>query len=181
MNPFSQRIGIWYTDEEWINNIYDELIKIISPENIVKCMKNHEKTIYLKDGTLIRMVSVKTSSRGSCFSKSYIQDTISKAEYDRIVKKCTKPIFYDSIVIRNIDDLIMGKNIANRRYWQEKETTEEKVDRKNNIINAIKTKCDAYPELRFCQLLVCVFGKDPFYLTDEEALKKISEFGIGEI
>lgn len=38
---------------------------------------------------------------------------------------------------------------------------------------ALEAACQRHPEQRICQVLVNALGEDPFYLDDNEAIKKL--------
>lgn len=55
----------------------------------------------------------------------------------------------------------------------------EKIKGENIVVEInkeIATILTYMPYIRYCQLIVNVLGSDPFYVTDEMALKKLKEY-----
>lgn len=121
MNPFRQRIGIWYKDTEWRDKIFEEIVNTISQECISRIHNSqNEKRINLIDGSFIIMLSANLMSRGNALSKAYIQDGISLEIYNTIISPCIKPYFLEAIVVDKFDDFYCGR-VANSFYWKERE------------------------------------------------------------
>ena len=102
-NILQQRIGIFYRDIEWRNKVWEKLVLSIPTYIIFKSwLNNHEASIYLKDGSIINFVSIKSSC---------------KQRYDRV---CFQPdinddvletIVYPCWVVRRPDKLVIDTEL----------------------------------------------------------------------
>ena len=119
-NPFRQRIGIWYKDSDWRDEMFSLIVSVIPEEAIARVHNSkYEKYINLKDGSFIKFVSANDCSRGNAFSKSFMQDGIPFEMYQTIIEPCTKPIFQESIVVKEFRDFVFWRK-ADEFYWLNK-------------------------------------------------------------
>lgn len=44
------------------------------------------------------------------------------------------------------------------------------------VLFHIKKVWECHPDWRFCQLIVNFFGRDPFYVEDEDVIKRLEKF-----
>lgn len=100
MNPFVRRIGIWYKDIWFADEIYENLIKDIPQDSIYRAIKSKNNIrIELKDGSFIQFVYASESNRGKCFGESYVQLGIKPEIINMVIKPCTKVHPYNCYVI----------------------------------------------------------------------------------
>ena len=111
----AQKIGVYYISEEWRNKVYDEFIKSIPPELIVrKCVSKHEVFINLKDGTSIRFIPANDNARGYKFSKILMEPAIDYDVYTSIIMPC-------HMDMKSREEFIYdGENMEVARYYYNK-------------------------------------------------------------
>lgn len=93
MNYLAKRIGIWYYDKIWAQDLFEDIVRNIPQEAIAQVRNSKmtgEMSIALKDETYIRFVKASDSGRGQCFSESYVQEGMSYELVNCIVYPCTK-------------------------------------------------------------------------------------------
>lgn len=90
---FSQKIGIFYKDKEWAEDILRKYYDSIPKEIVDKyALNNGRDFIILKNGTFIQCVPANDSSRGYRWDKVIVQNGISDDICDIIIRpKVTLP------------------------------------------------------------------------------------------
>lgn len=121
MNYLERRVGIFYHDRRWAYQIFKELLNGIPQAAIEKVFGT---TIVFYDGSFLMMIPANDSSRGLALTDAYIQDGVSKAIYDDVIRRCIKPIHKDAVVINEARDIKFGR-LANAEYWMDKQGLEE--------------------------------------------------------
>lgn len=71
MKVFGQKIGIWYKTAGWANYIFNTLLEELSYD-IERVIKN-ERYIEMKNGDVIRFLSMNDSHRGTRLTMSFVQ------------------------------------------------------------------------------------------------------------
>ncbi len=80
----NKKIGVFYKDEWWKNEVRDSLVCTLNIEDIAKITKD---MIFLKNGDYIRFIDANSQSRGCRFDKIYYQKGIS----DEIIRCVITP------------------------------------------------------------------------------------------
>lgn len=124
MNPFAQRIGIYYVDLDWAMYMAKTIVED-SGDAVERsaCGKN-DMFIQFKDGTYIRFCPMSECMRGQRFTKAYIQSKCLDLEKSRefilqVIYPCLtlgqKPECY---IIHEYEDLRKQCTEARDYYWQ---------------------------------------------------------------
>lgn len=124
MNPFAQRIGIYYVDLDWATYMTKTIVED-SGDAIERsaCGKN-DMFIQFKDGTYIRFCPISESVRGQRFTKAYIQDKcldLNKAKdfiFQRIYPCLTISQDPKCYIIHEYEDLRKQCTDVRDYYWQ---------------------------------------------------------------
>lgn len=107
MNYLAKRIGIWYYEKTWAQDLFEDIVRNI-PQEAIAQVRNSKMTgemiIVLKDETYIRFIKASDSGRGQCFSESYVQEGMSHELVRCIVYPCTKVGSMDVFVVNKCHD-----------------------------------------------------------------------------
>jgi len=105
---FSQQIGIYYREKKWADMIAEQIIEHYKENDALKRVVESalEKTIYLKDGSVIRFVLASESRKGCKFSKVFLQKGIDEELRDRMIGVS---LFSIPLISEINDDLTFGK------------------------------------------------------------------------
>lgn len=124
MNPFAQRIGIYYVDLDWATYMLKTIVEE-SGDVVERSAYNKNNTfIEFKDGSYIKFLPMSESVRGQRFTKAYIQDEClglekSKDFIFQVVYPCLtlgqKPECY---FIHEYEDLRKQCTEVRDYYWQ---------------------------------------------------------------
>ena len=90
MKVFGQKIGIWYKTGGWANYIFNTLLEELSYD-IERVIKN-ERYIEMKNGDVIRFLSMNDSHRGIKLTMSFVQmdDQVDQETY-RFINNVIRP------------------------------------------------------------------------------------------
>ena len=90
MKVFGQKIGIWYKTGGWANYIFNTLLEELSYD-IERVIKN-ERYIEMKNGDVIRFLSMNDSHRGTRLTMSFVQtdDQVDEETY-RFINNVIRP------------------------------------------------------------------------------------------
>lgn len=116
MNCLARKIGIWYNDKFWAEDLFEDIVKNIPPEAIVRItthMVTGGMSILLKDETYIRFVKANDCGRGQCFSESYVQEGMSYDLVNYVVSPCTKIGSMEVYVINKYQDFFRPTKYRN--------------------------------------------------------------------
>lgn len=113
MNPFAQRIGIYYKDFEWAQQMYGDLTKDCTPYILRKSRNN--AMIVLNDETLILFLPANDSSRGQRFTKAFIQSGVSKEVYCCVIAPTVQT--NECYMVDDYDDIRMLRKKPARSYY----------------------------------------------------------------
>lgn len=91
MNPFVQRIGMWYTEWSHAERVFDYMYQwYINDDNISRIVKNNrEMFITFRDGSWIRFFPANEFIRGLRCSDSYLIDNITPDFVKKVIVPCT--------------------------------------------------------------------------------------------
>jgi len=91
----TQRIGVYYIDEEWKRKIFDQIYNYYKSIDFVEhsYYSRGNSTIELKDGSLIHFIPANVNSRGMRHTKVLLQSGIDKQIIDYIIKPTLAPIY----------------------------------------------------------------------------------------
>ena len=118
--PFAQRIGIWYLNREWAEDIYQRMCNDIPPILILGTDRN--RNITMKDGISIQFIPCDAiHSRGCRANLSYIEDGMTQEYYRTVVLPCTTLPDSRIYIVRNYGDIRDKTFIKpDSNYWTEK-------------------------------------------------------------
>lgn len=88
MNYLSRRIGVYYTDSEWRDKYFKELIENIPTESVNRIGNKNETFIELKDGSIIKFIRMNDGARANKVHEAFLQPGISYEKYCRIIAPC---------------------------------------------------------------------------------------------
>ena len=71
MKVFGQKIGIWYKTAGWANYIFNTLLEEL--HNDIECVIKNERYIEMKNGDVIRFLSMNDNHRGIRLTMSFVQ------------------------------------------------------------------------------------------------------------
>lgn len=83
-----QNIGIYYQTREWADKIFDSIVESYPKKYIKQIRKSKDidfRCIVLEDGSIIRFIGARESSRGFCFSKIIIEPGIDREIIETII------------------------------------------------------------------------------------------------
>jgi len=128
LNPFIQRIGIYYKDSYWADNICTSIINdaadSIDQSRGVTILSKYTKRITFKDGSIVEFVPVTESSRGKKFTKSFIQNGISKEIFYTVIAPYT--LWGECWIVKDYEGLFPhGKHFRANRYYRSLELPED--------------------------------------------------------
>ena len=90
MKVFGQKIGIWYKTGGWANYIFNTLLEELNYD-IERVIKN-ERYIEMKNGDVIRFLSMNDSHRGIRLTMSFVQtDDQVDGETYRFINNVIRP------------------------------------------------------------------------------------------
>lgn len=99
LNPFGQQIGIWYSDRERAEKVFDTMVSWYRDnlsayrishmtESIVK--NRNEMSIRFKNGDTIRFFPAGERMRGYALTDSFIIGDVNKYIINTVIRSCTK-------------------------------------------------------------------------------------------
>lgn len=120
MNPFTQRIGIWYDTIENRDKVYEIMLSWFqNDENLYKTMCRWDGAgFYFKNGDSIRFVPYSESSRGIRLTDSYL---INPQERHIKIIDCViipKTIFGDVYVLEDLSPERLFDEFRRKRKWR---------------------------------------------------------------
>lgn len=118
MNYLAKKIGIWFKDRKWANELFKEILNNIPKDAIIRCVNSISgMSIQLIDGTCVRFVPAE-AHRANRFSEVYMQQGIDKMFYENVIACCVYPSNNVIVqVIRNANDILIGYKTADQYYW----------------------------------------------------------------
>ena len=89
-----QRIGIYYIDEEWKREVFDQIYDYYKSIDFVEnsIYSRGNTVIELKDGSRIQFIPANNNSRGMRHTKVLLQSGINKQTIDYRIKPTLAPI-----------------------------------------------------------------------------------------
>ena len=123
MNPFAQRICIFYVDEDWANYIMNTIIE--EADYCIKEYSKENKKIRYKDDTIIYFFKIipNPKERGKRYSKAYIQNKdLDKNKYfieQYIYPKLVLGDNPECYIINEYEDISKGHNITYKKWKRE--------------------------------------------------------------
>lgn len=124
MNYLARKIGIFFNDKSWGDDIY-RTIKGSVPEAALAKISYQYRFLEFVDGSTLHIISANDNARGRKFSEVYIQEGVPKEAYECVIINCIFPYTARCSVIRNAADIATGGIDAKRYYYQ---TTHEAYD-----------------------------------------------------
>lgn len=113
MNPFAQRIGIYYKDFEWAQQVFCDIVNDCTP--YIQRKSRNNAIIVLNDETLIRFLPANDSSRGQRFTKAFIQSGVDKKVYCCVI--APKVQNNECYMVDDYDDIRMFRKKPARSYY----------------------------------------------------------------
>lgn len=119
MNYLARSVQVWFSDREWANDVFDEIVSHIPEKAVLRICKRKDGRSFceLTDGSIIRMICAQEASRAYRGTEVYIQNGIPRRTYQDIISPCIRKPGVDAFVIGDATDLLTGRGWRASDYY----------------------------------------------------------------